>query len=211
MRPSIALGNVNSAPRGFSLIEIVIVLAIIGILAAFLFPVFTRARRDADKTTSSSNLRQCWFALRHYSDDYGGDAFMPPSDVAEKVLKNSPTCDPNDTWRASCNEVFGPPLIGSYAYIRSIEGFFPPNTNRWNNFTSRNWTLLASIYYATDVPAPFHGDVPPPVPGRYPMPDQVLRLRLDGSVRSERQFTANGKRRLTWSALLFSSKREPKK
>ena len=56
--------------KGFTLIEILIVVAIIGILAAILFPVFARARESARKTSCLSNLKQISMAWLIYSQDY---------------------------------------------------------------------------------------------------------------------------------------------
>ena len=50
--------------------------AIIAVIAGMLFPVFSRARAAARKTTCSSNLRQVGMALTMYADDY--DTWGPP-------------------------------------------------------------------------------------------------------------------------------------
>ncbi len=42
--------------RGFTLIELLIVIAIITLLAAMLFPVFSRARGAARRTSCANNL-----------------------------------------------------------------------------------------------------------------------------------------------------------
>ncbi len=55
---------------GFTLIEILVVLAIIGILAAILFPVFGRAREAAKRTSCASNLKQLGVAFQLYTKDY---------------------------------------------------------------------------------------------------------------------------------------------
>ena len=57
-------------PKGFTLIEILVVIAIIAILAAMLFPVFARARESARKTSCQSNLKQIGLAALQYSQDY---------------------------------------------------------------------------------------------------------------------------------------------
>ena len=57
---------------GFTLVEMLIVIAIISILAAILFPVFAKARSNARKTTAMSNLKQIGVALAMYSADYDG-------------------------------------------------------------------------------------------------------------------------------------------
>jgi prepilin-type N-terminal cleavage/methylation domain-containing protein/prepilin-type processing-associated H-X9-DG protein len=58
--------------RAFTLIEILVVVAIVGILAAILFPVFARARENARRTSCSSNLKQIFLAHSMYRDDYDG-------------------------------------------------------------------------------------------------------------------------------------------
>ena len=53
--------------QGFSLIEVLVVIAIISVLAAILFPVFSRVRENAAKTNCLSNLNQVGVAMRAYS------------------------------------------------------------------------------------------------------------------------------------------------
>jgi prepilin-type N-terminal cleavage/methylation domain-containing protein/prepilin-type processing-associated H-X9-DG protein len=55
--------------HGFTLIELLVAVAIIAILAAFLFPVFAQAREKARQTHCASNLRQAAIALSMYVQD----------------------------------------------------------------------------------------------------------------------------------------------
>lgn len=57
------------ARRGFTLIELLIVITVIGILAALLFPAFSRARNSARAATYASNLHQIGLAMQLYVSD----------------------------------------------------------------------------------------------------------------------------------------------
>ena len=57
----------------FTLIEIIVVVAIIATIAALLFPVFARARERARESACISNLRQIGQAFRMYMADYDNE------------------------------------------------------------------------------------------------------------------------------------------
>ena len=56
--------------RAFTLIEILVVIAIIALLAAILFPVFATARGKARSASCQSNLKQLGAAMAMYIGDY---------------------------------------------------------------------------------------------------------------------------------------------
>ena len=58
--------------KGFTLIELMIVIAIIAILAAILIPNFIRAREEAQYSACESNLKNIATALNMYSTDWNG-------------------------------------------------------------------------------------------------------------------------------------------
>jgi prepilin-type N-terminal cleavage/methylation domain-containing protein len=55
--------------RGFTLVELLIVIGIIGVLVGLLFPAVSAARESARKATCASNLRQIGAALIAYGAD----------------------------------------------------------------------------------------------------------------------------------------------
>ena len=206
--------------QAFTLIEILAVIAIVGVLAAVLFPVMSRAKREANKTASLSNLHQCAAALVLYADDEGGPMGMPKGSVAREVLAKMPTCDPGDRWRSGCRGEVGLPVIGSYGYVRGVTDF--GSDAGWSGLLSRHPqpTLLASIHYSSWAIPRFSGDEPV-VPTdtvdhikAYIFPDRVLRVRMDLSAKSARLATIQEwplggyKVMFGWSALFDEMDRE---
>lgn len=64
--------------RGFTLIELITVTAMIAVLAAMLFPVFARSREQARAVQCANNLSEIGLALQMYAEDWGGR--YPPQD-----------------------------------------------------------------------------------------------------------------------------------
>lgn len=62
--------------RGFTLVELIVVVSIIGLLMAILLPVLGAARGRAKAVLCQNNLRNLGFAFAGYADDYDGFA-MP--------------------------------------------------------------------------------------------------------------------------------------
>jgi len=55
--------------KGFTLLELLVVVAIIALLAAILFPVFSRVRENARRSACMSNLKQLGLAIQMYNQD----------------------------------------------------------------------------------------------------------------------------------------------
>lgn len=120
--------------HGFTLVEVMAVIAILCVVACLLFPVFANARRSALATQGASNMRQMATALAIYMDENGGANSAPLFGVAAKVATPELACDPLDTWRSSCAASNGAPLIGSYGYVPEITiCCYPPDTQEWSD------------------------------------------------------------------------------
>ncbi|MBI3118956.1 MAG: type II secretion system protein, partial [Candidatus Hydrogenedentes bacterium] len=59
-------------PMGFTLVELLVVMAIIAILMAMLLPALSRARESARKTTCASNLRQMGAIFQMFAQEHEG-------------------------------------------------------------------------------------------------------------------------------------------
>lgn len=54
----------------FTVLELLIVIAIIALIAALLFPLFAGARKKARETQCMNNLHQVYVAWSPYTNDY---------------------------------------------------------------------------------------------------------------------------------------------
>lgn len=86
--------------RAFTLTEILVVLAIIGLLSALLFPVFGRVRERSRNTTCQSNLKQLGLAIFQYAADYDDKLPRAPNFVTKEIISRPQVVygEPADTF-----------------------------------------------------------------------------------------------------------------
>jgi prepilin-type N-terminal cleavage/methylation domain-containing protein len=105
--------------RGFTLVEIMIVVLIIGILAAIAVPNFVKARESARRATCIGNLTQINSAKEQWAMDNkkaNGDA-VTNANIAPTYVKTYPTCPSGGTYTTgavgtnpSCSKSAAPDL-----------------------------------------------------------------------------------------------------
>lgn len=75
--------------KAFSLVEILVVIAILSILAALLLPAFVLAKEKAQRASCLSNLKQIGSALEMYRQDF--DGYFPYA--VDPLDRNTPLAD----------------------------------------------------------------------------------------------------------------------
>ncbi|AHF92861.1 N-terminal cleavage protein [Opitutaceae bacterium TAV5] len=83
-RLSLRSDTIRRAPAAFTLIELLTVIAIIGILAAIIIPTVGKVRETARRAQCVSNLRQITLATLAYGNDNRGRPPYPNKDSANR-------------------------------------------------------------------------------------------------------------------------------
>jgi len=83
--------------EGFTLVELMVVILIIGILVAIAIPVFNAARATAERRTCHANQRTIEGAAQQYVADVGGDIASVDAmgQLVPRFIAETPRCPTN--------------------------------------------------------------------------------------------------------------------
>lgn len=141
----------SAGPRcGFTIIELLIVIAVIVVLAAILFPVLASVRQRSRSTACASNLRQLYLAVAQYAAD--DNNILPPYPTHFNMGWASgaiPPGDPSGDHAAQLVKALHP-------YTGSKDLWFCPNdtfarTDSTEGFVNHRYTSYATSLYWYEV------------------------------------------------------------
>lgn len=133
--------NLKKQRKGFSLIELVIVVAIIGILALMILPQFGTVTEDAKKKTWNSNCQAVVTAIAMYEAGHNGEMPTSTADFAAYISGGFPS-NPTSTARP----------YGTYSYE---DGVF---TAHWYGNDSSKDSLAENNFTYPQIPGTGSGN-----------------------------------------------------
>ena len=147
----------NKTSRGFTLVELLVVVAIIAILAAIALPQFARYRQSAFRNAVRSDIRNAVSAIEAFVANYGGYPNSPAT--CGPVSTGTTTCDLSDgtntdagaivvsrnvqlqfNWITDCGTAGGPAgapgyeIIGTHTQISGWQASYNSCTGQYTNF-----------------------------------------------------------------------------
>jgi prepilin-type processing-associated H-X9-DG protein/prepilin-type N-terminal cleavage/methylation domain-containing protein len=122
--------------RGLTFIEVVVVLGVIVILAAILFPLFARGGHDSPRASCLVNLKQVGLGFSQYIQDY--DERFPPISISAVASSTQAGSNPYG-WADALQ-----------TYIRGTAIYHCPTLKKQTDHTKKNRQNDAVLSYYTD-------------------------------------------------------------
>ena len=142
-------GHISARKLGSSLTELLVVIVILAILAAILYPVYSRSILHSKAKLAPHNLRQIWMSTKLYQEDMGGETGaydswtgenLPPLPDGTELIRKFASDDKQSTCGRHRGVSPGDPSIEyennhdqADKYLRNLKGrtiaFVDPNCN----------------------------------------------------------------------------------
>lgn len=126
----------HTARRGFTLVELLVVIVIIAALAGLTAPMVIRQRKKADQTEAVSNARQVGLAMFEFENEYGS---YPDATTATSV--KDATGSPLVLGNANSNDYFRQLMAGNFTQSEKIFYAKIPNAKKPDDNIAGNEAL----------------------------------------------------------------------
>lgn len=105
MKPHFSPKVTCCSSRGFSLVELLMVIAVVAVLAAILFPVYRGVQQKAESSKCATNMRSIGAAFLAYSADHGG--YLPAARLHPGADSSLGRQNQNGHWETELAEYVG--------------------------------------------------------------------------------------------------------
>ena len=207
----------QSLSGGFTLIEVLVVTAILALLAALLFPVFARAKRSSLIATDMAQMRQTYLAIKLYQEDEGELppllTSLVPRYIPKAILRGAgdPRLPRNDgtyiaftpcnKWREEIADCPRSSYMVSYAYLSTFRRTIEKQGIVFAELEARpNMGLLTAMHHADHTSSTALFSVSDPSLGKRHNTGLYLRTYMDGSTKAISKKATGGSWDCSWES-----------